>query len=91
MHSYLNSLNNLSDDIYLLFFLYAEMAFRNFVVAGGVKEISFIPKDPKDVSAGVGSPFVSVNNNDVDAQLIEPLAYAKPAKHAKPANREENT
>lgn len=66
------------------------MAFRNFVVAGGAKETSFIPKDP-DVNYGVGSPSVSVNNNDVDAQMIEPIAFAKPTKPAKRANTEETT
>ena len=49
------------------------MAFRNFVVSGGAKEASFIPRDPKEFNYGVGSPSVSVNNNDVDAMVVEPI------------------
>ena len=56
------------------------MPFRNFVVAGGAKETNFLPKDPNEVSYGVGSPSVSVNNDDVDAMIIEPLATAEPSK-----------
>lgn len=59
------------------------MAFRNFVVVGGARETSFLPKDPQEVSYGVGSPSVSVNNNDVDILAVEPLASAKPPKHDK--------
>ena len=62
------------------------MAFRNFVVAGGAKEVKFIPKDPKDISFGVGSPSISVNNNDVDVSPPKPLAVLPPIK---PLNTEE--
>ena len=53
------------------------MSFRNFVVVGGARETSFLPKDPKEVSYGVGSPSVSVNNNDVDALAFELIAATK--------------
>lgn len=55
------------------------MAFHNFIVSGGAKEVSFIPRDPKDFSYGVGSPSISVNNNDVDAPMVEPIAITEPS------------
>ena len=63
--------------------MFVETAFRNFVVVGGTRETSFLPKDPQEVSYGVGSPSVSVNNNDVDALAVEPLASVKPPKPEK--------
>ena len=65
------------------------MAFRNFVLSGGAKEVSFLSQGPKEASYGGGSPFVSVNNNDVNVVAVEPLASAKPTKHAKPIDSEE--
>jgi hypothetical protein len=50
------------------------MSFQNFVVADGAREASFLPKNPEEVSYGVGSPSVSVNNQEDDAQKVEPLA-----------------
>ena len=47
------------------------MAFRNFVVSGGAKEVSFLPIGSKEFSYGVGSPFVSVNNNNFDVIDVE--------------------
>lgn len=67
------------------------MAFRNFVVASGAKEVSFLLQDPKEASYGVGSPSVLVKNNDVDALAIKPIASAKPTKPAKPTDTEETT
>ncbi|GKA53968.1 hypothetical protein Tco_0752917, partial [Tanacetum coccineum] len=46
-----------------------EIAFRNFVVAGNDKDISFITKNPNEGSFVVGSPSAYVNNNDVDVPL----------------------
>ena len=63
--------------------MFVGMSFRNLVVAGGARETSFLPKDPNEVSYRVGSPSVSVNNNDLDALAIEPIASAKPAKTEK--------
>ena len=54
------------------------MYFRNFV--GSAKEVSFLPKEPREVSYGAGSPSVSVNNQEVDAQMIQPLSTVKPTK-----------
>ena len=71
--------------------MFAGMSFRNFVVAGGARETSFLPKDPNEVSYGVGSPSVSVNNNDLDALAIEPIASAKPAKTEKSLAIEKST
>lgn len=71
--------------------MFAGMSFRNFVVADGAKETSFLPKDPKEVSYGVGSPSVYVNNNDVDALAIEPISSAKPPKLEKSLAIEETT
>lgn len=65
-------MNNISDDIYVSAY-FAVMAFRNFVVSGGAKEASFIPRDFRDFSYGVGSPSVLVNNNDVEAMVLEPM------------------
>jgi hypothetical protein len=48
------------------------MAFRNFIVSDGAKEASFIPREPREFSYGMGSPSTSVNNNDVDAVMLEP-------------------
>ena len=48
------------------------MAFRNFIVSDGAKEASFIPREPREFSYGVGSPSTSVNNNDLDAMVLEP-------------------
>ena len=70
------------------------MAFRNFVFSSGAKEVSFLPKDPNEVSYGVGSPSVSVNNQEGDAQMIEPIAsvrHTKPSKSLKPVNVEETS
>lgn len=75
--------------IFILLFLFAEMDFRNFVVAGGAKEVIFLPQDPKEASYGVGSLSVSVNKNDIDALAIEPIASTKPTKPAKPTDTEE--
>ena len=71
--------------------MFAGMSFRNFVVAGGARETSFLPKDPNEVSYGVGSPSVSVNNNDLDALAIEPIASANPSKTEKSLTIEEST
>ena len=65
-------MNNISDYIYVSFY-FAVMAFRNFVVSGGAREASFIPRDPKEFS-GVGSLSTLVNNNDVDAMELEPAS-----------------
>ena len=70
------------------------MSFRNFVVASGAKEVSFLPKEPNEVSYGVGSPSVSVNNQEGDAQMVEPIACVqptKPSKASKLANVEETS
>ena len=71
------------------------MSFRNFVVADGAKETSFLPKNPEEVSYGVGSPSVSVNNQEEDdAKMIEPLAslqLSKPDKKSKPMVIEETS
>jgi hypothetical protein len=57
------------------------MSFRNFVVADGAKETSFLPRNPEEVSYGVGSPSVSVNNQEEDdAKMVEPLASLQPSK-----------
>ena len=53
------------------------MAFRNFIVSDGAKEASFIPREPREYSYGVGSPSTSVNNNDVDAMALEPTVMIK--------------
>ena len=70
------------------------MSFRNFVVASGAKEVSFLPKEPNEVSYGVGLPSVSVNNQEGDAQMIEPIASVqptKPSKSSKVVNVEETS
>ncbi|GJV72696.1 hypothetical protein Tco_1492691 [Tanacetum coccineum] len=53
-----------------------EMAFGNFVVAGNDKDMSFIIKSKNEESFGIGSPSVSVNNNDVDAAPTQPKPLA---------------
>ena len=73
-------MNNLSDDIYLFSFFFVGMSFRNFVVADGAKETSFLPKNPEEVSYGVGSPYVFVNNQEDDAHMVEPIASLQPSK-----------
>ncbi|GKB88013.1 hypothetical protein Tco_0960285, partial [Tanacetum coccineum] len=45
------------------------IAFKNLVVAGNEKDISFITKNPNEGSFVVGSPSAYVNNNDVDVVL----------------------
>ena len=72
--------------IFILSFLFTEMAFRNFVVSGGAKEASFLPKDPNEVSYGVGFPSISVNNKKGDARMVEPIASAKPSKASELVN-----
>lgn len=59
------------------------MSFQNFVVADGAKEASFFLKDPNEVSYGVGSPSILVNNQEDDAQMIEPIASVQPTKPSK--------
>lgn len=80
----LTKINNLSGDIYA-FFHFAGMAFPNFVVSGGAKEVNFLPREPRGFSYGIGSPSMSVNNHDANASLDEvkstPLV---------PVNTEEN-
>ena len=66
-------MNNISNYIYVSVYI-AVMAFRNFVVSDGAKEASFIPRDPREFSYGMGSPSTSFNNNDVDAMVLEPTA-----------------
>lgn len=63
------------------------MSFRNFVVASGAKEVSFLPKEPNEVSYGFGSPSVSVNNQEGDAQMIEPIGSVQPTKPSKASKR----
>ena len=70
------------------------MSFRNFVVADGAKETSFLPRNPEEVSYGVGSPSVSVNNQEDDAKMVEPIASlqpSKPDKKSKPMVTEETS
>ena len=70
------------------------MSFRNFVVVDGAKETSFLPKNPEEVSYGVGSPSVSVNNQEDDAHMVEPIASlqpSKPEKKVKPVIAEETS
>ena len=70
------------------------MSFRNFVVADGARETSFLPKNPEEVSYGVGSPSVSINNQEDDAQMVEPIASlqpSKPEKKSKPMIAEETS
>ena len=55
------------------------MAFRNFIVSDGAKEASFIPREPREFSYGMGSPSTSVNNNDVDAIMLEPTIITEEA------------
>ena len=62
------------------------MAFRNFIVSDGAKEASFIPREPREYSYGVGSPSTSVNNNDVDAMALEPTVMIE---EVVPLNAEE--
>ena len=59
------------------------MPFRNFVVADGAREASFLPENPEEVSYGVGSPSVSVNNKEDDAQMVDPIASIRPSKPVK--------
>jgi hypothetical protein len=70
------------------------MSFRNFVVADGAREMSFLPRNPEEVSYGVGSLSVSVNNQEDDAQMVEPIASmqpSKPEKKSKPMIAEETS
>nr|GFA26335.1 hypothetical protein [Tanacetum cinerariifolium] len=53
------------------------MAFRNFVVAGNNKDMSFITKNPNEDSFVVGSPSAYVNNNDVDVVPAQPPSKGK--------------
>ena len=78
-------MNNISDYIYVSVYIVV-MTFRNFVVSDGAKEASFIPRDPREFSYGVGSPSTSVNNNDVDAMVLEP---AELVEEVIPLNAEE--
>ncbi|GKB78765.1 hypothetical protein Tco_0945660 [Tanacetum coccineum] len=56
------------------------MTFRNFVVAGNDKDLSFITRDPNKGDHGVGSPSVSVNNELVEALPAQPMASANPSR-----------
>lgn len=56
------------------------MAFRNFVVAGSSRDVSFVPNKLGQGSFGLGSPSASVNNNDVDAMSIVPLTMVEPCE-----------
>lgn len=70
------------------------MSFRNFVVADDSSETSFLPRNPEKVSYGVGSPSVSVNNQEDDAKMVEPIASmqpSKPDKKSKPMIAEETS
>ena len=70
------------------------MSFRNFVIADGARETSFLSKNPEEVSYGVGSPSVTVNNQEDDAQMVEPIASlqpSKPEKKPKPVIAEETS
>jgi hypothetical protein len=70
------------------------MSFRNFVVADGAREASFLPKNPDEVSYGVGSPSISVNNQEDNSQMVEPIASiqpSKPVKESKPVTAEETS